>query len=244
MKKENTRVNAKNIIAISITALAAIVVIMVTIKSLTISSPEDSGLDFVAKSLIPLIGTWMGAIIAYYFAKENFDAAAKQYDKVIEKLTPEKKLASVNVADAMRPMKDILWLPLEENMKTTLLGGILQNKKYENINRFLFLQDMVCKYIIHRSTFDRFITIMVTKQEKEIRNLTLENFLNSHEPGIKIVLEKGIEFLGKEATLLDAKKLIEKNRASQDVIVTANGRGDEAMLGWITDVIIAEHAKV
>jgi hypothetical protein len=244
MKNEESKVNAKNIIAIGITALAVIVTIMVTIKSLTVSKPEDSGLDFVAKSLIPLIGTWMGAIIAYYFAKENFDAATKQYDKVIEKLTPEKKLESVKVADAMRPFKDIIWLPLEASMKTTLLDGILQNKKYENINRFLFLQDKVCKYIIHRSTFDRFITIRVAKQENEIKTLTFENFLNAEEQEIKIFLNKGIEFISIEATLLDARKLLEKNRRSQDIIVTANGRGDEEMLGWITDVIIAEHSKV
>ncbi|MDR0691719.1 MAG: hypothetical protein LBF69_01630 [Prevotellaceae bacterium] len=33
----------------------------------------DSGIPFVTQSLLPLWGTWVGTILAFYFGKSNFE---------------------------------------------------------------------------------------------------------------------------------------------------------------------------
>jgi hypothetical protein len=183
----------------------------------------------------------MGAIIAYYFAKENFDAAANQYNKVIDKLTPDQKLSSTLVVSVMKLIKDAKILQFEK-YKGTQIKEIIQDPTFSQFNRFLFFVENKCKYIIHRSTFDRVISNEVIKATPNL-NLTLEDVLKLEDESIKGYIEKGIEFISVDCNLLDARNLIINNKFCLDVIVTANGKRDEEAIGWITDVIISEKIK-
>lgn len=237
MKNICSKFNAKNIIALTITGIAAFVTIYVTTKSIY----NDKINDLITKSIIPLIGTWMGAIIAYYFAKENFDAAANQYNKVIDKLTPEKKLKSIKVIQAMIPYNRIVWSDLNEFKDKKIISEIIDNPLYKGFNRFLFFENKECKYIIHRSTFDRFITQqLVNNDTNSIQELKLSNLLNSSDDYIKEYLKNGIKFLSDDSNLFDAKTLIDNNKYCSDVIITQNGKPNEEVLGWITEVEISK----
>lgn len=151
-------VNAKNVITISISSIAVIVTILVTIRLLYGGEFKDKDhISFIGQTLFPLIGTWMGTILAYYFAKENFDVATKQYNKVIDKLTPDQKMESIKVKDVMIPFNTITSFQLPNYMDKSIIKDLTGEKKYKEINRFVFLEGKVCKYIIHRSVFDAFI---------------------------------------------------------------------------------------
>jgi len=39
--------------------------------------------------IIPLLATWIGTVLAFYFGRENFEAASKQYKSIINQLTPD-----------------------------------------------------------------------------------------------------------------------------------------------------------
>ena len=39
--------------------------------------------------LLPVLGTWVGTVLAFYFSKENFIAAAQQTSNLVRQLTPE-----------------------------------------------------------------------------------------------------------------------------------------------------------
>lgn len=41
--------------------------------------------------LLPVLGTWVGTVLAFYFSKENFVAAAQQTSNLVRQLTPEQK---------------------------------------------------------------------------------------------------------------------------------------------------------
>ena len=234
MKKCNF--NSKNFITITITLLSSIVTLCVICVAL-----GQKKFEFIASSLFPLIGTWMGAIIAYYFAKENFDAAANQYNKVIDKLTPEQQLSSISVASVMKLIKNTQTLQFEQ-FKSTPIIDILQNPNFTNYNRFLFLDNSKCKYIIHRSTFDRVISNAIINKS-DPNSIKLEDFVKSEDESIKGYIEKGIEFISINRNLLDAKNLIISNKFCLDVIVTANGDKNDDVMGWITDIIISEKVK-
>ena len=53
---------------------------------------ESSRLVFNA--LLPLLGTWVGTVLAYYFSRKNFEAASQSVERMVT-LTTEQKLASL-----------------------------------------------------------------------------------------------------------------------------------------------------
>ena len=42
--------------------------------------------------LLPVIGAWVGAVLAFYFGNENFDAASKSAANLVSELSPREKL--------------------------------------------------------------------------------------------------------------------------------------------------------
>src|SRR4051794_9075198 len=61
------------------------------------SSPDQiklafSILQYVLGVLLPLWGTWIGTILAYYYSKDNFEVANKSVQQLVDKLTSDKKL--------------------------------------------------------------------------------------------------------------------------------------------------------
>jgi len=234
--------NAKNIIAIGIAGLAVFTILFITIKVL--GSNLDEGLDFVAKSVLPLVATWMGAIIAYYFAKDNFDATTEQSDKMIDKLTMEKRLESVKVTDAMIPLSEIQYFSLSDFLEKKIMSEILDNKSMKGLNRFLFFDGKKCEFVIHRSIFDRFITFRLGKEEKGVKELKLKDLIAEKDKAIHDYVHKGISYISQAGCLLDAKKLIDDNKSSEDIIVTRTGKENEDVVGWIPDTLLAEYAKL
>jgi hypothetical protein len=51
--------------------------------------------------VLPLFGTWVGTVLAYYFSRENFESAAAGTERLIRQLTPEEKLRSIPVTSVM-----------------------------------------------------------------------------------------------------------------------------------------------
>src|SRR3954467_1354257 len=53
-------------------------------------------------TLIPLFGTWVGTVLAFYFASKNFEAASKSTRELVDQLGDD-KLKQVAVKDAWIP---------------------------------------------------------------------------------------------------------------------------------------------
>ncbi len=54
---------------------------------------------------------------------------------------------------------------------------------------------------------------------------------------------RSLAFVSKNATLGDAKAVMEKTKNCQDVFVTENGTPDEPMLGWLPNTEISKFTK-
>ena len=46
----------------------------------------------VFNALLPLLGTWVGTVLAYYFSRKNFEAASQSVERMVT-LTTEQRLA-------------------------------------------------------------------------------------------------------------------------------------------------------
>src|SRR5665647_1346053 len=123
MKKEQPEVPtekltswaSRNLIALIITGLVVGVTVYIAIYILYNPVKNDDGsisvnFPFIGQTLLPLWGTWIGTVLAFYFGKANFEAATKSYQDVIKNMSPEEKIAKLLVKDVMLPIKDILYL--------------------------------------------------------------------------------------------------------------------------------------
>ena len=59
-------------------------------------------LNNLVAALFPMLAAWIGALIAYYFARENFEAATKSATEMFQGLRDE-RLRRIAVADVMIP---------------------------------------------------------------------------------------------------------------------------------------------
>ncbi len=241
--------SARNVIAFLITLVILVATVYVAIVAVRISSEQDrmEGLKFVAQTLLPLWGTWIGTILAFYFSRENFDAATKSYQNIIESMKPEEKIAKIMAKDAMLPLEKITYLDYDET-KTRTIRDILDDERFREYNRYAILnRDKTLKYIIHRSTFYRFlaeVSMGIVPIEKNTDDLTFSDMEEQASDAVKAMMYKGFNFIAENSTLLDAKKAMDAITECQDVFVTKSGKATEPILGLITNNKILDYARV
>ena len=100
-------------------------------------------------------------------------------------------------------------------------------------------------YIIHRSMLDRYLAkkALAGTPLADISKLTLQVFLNE-EPELTAKVERGLATAKADDSLAIAKHEMDKSPDCQDVFATTNGKKDGEVVGWVTNVIVAEHSNV
>lgn len=221
--------------------LLGMVMIGAAAYSGTNSSVKDVA-QLIFTSLLPLLGTWVGTVLAFYYGKENLETASRTTLDAVRAVA--QKLASIRVTQAMMRTADIVTV--------TAPGGILGDLKLQaidslfttpmangkRISRLLVLNgSAACIAIIHRS-------IWMEMQLKTPAVIASDN-LSKLLPATSLtgntfadIVTGTLAFVSAEATLVDAKSAMEAVQLCQDVIVTQNGGRAQPMLGWISNVDI------
>jgi hypothetical protein len=199
----------------------------------------------ILTALLPVLGTWVGTVLAFYFSKDNFDAAAKQTADLARQLTPDQKLQETPVVEAMLSLTDpgttkLIMLKPEDKilLKTDILEPLLTLR-----NRLpLIGDDGKVKYVIHRSLIDKFIAEQaLSGNTAKPAELTLKDLFDSDHYK-KISTAFGV--VARNAKLNAVKTLMDANEDCSDVFVTEDGTQNSQAIGWITNVILAEKSKV
>jgi len=242
--KNRKSISVTNWLAIGITATVLGVTVFIGIHSLYDTKNADN--NILLQTLIPLWSTWVGTVLAFYFGKNNFDAATKSYQEVIEKLSPHEKMAQLLVKDYMVTLNELVYLAYDEE-KDNKIYDILKYKHFEPYNRFAVLDNQgVAKYIINRSLFNQFISSRIDENLniEEIKSLTLEYFLENCCETTKHILENSFAVVSINATLLEAKLKMEAKFDCVNVFITKTGASNEKVEGLITNNIILKESNV
>lgn len=213
---------------------------------------KDKFFQYIIGVLLPLWGTWMGTILAFYFSKENLDAANKTVRYLTDKITsPDERLKSVKTKDVM--IKNIVPyktddLKIEETKVYDLLKYMDDNKTDEDkvLSRLPIVNSSdVLKYIIHRGTFDSYLISKIkTDPTTDLTKLTIRDMKNDNDPTLKKIMSKDmLVFVNEQSSLRDAQLLLDKIESCKDVFVTPNGTSEEKIIGWITDTLVSRVAK-
>lgn len=245
-------------------AIVAGIIIIAGVSLLIIAKGEPQGtekainlISNVFHSLLPVIATWVGTVIAFYFGKVNFEAASKSVQDLVNKITnSDDKLKATKVTDkgVMRLISEISYnkdiADKEDkniNVQKDLFDFIDTNKKGDRLP--IFTSKNVTRYILHESTLNEFARKFTNQKydalkDKKIEDITLDDLVNNTDTEMKSKLIKSAEFVSKNANLYEANDKLKANALCQDVFVTETGNETEEVIGWITNNKIAELAKL
>ncbi|PLX07657.1 MAG: hypothetical protein C0596_09485 [Marinilabiliales bacterium] len=235
------KANIRNVIAVTTIFLGVVGTLLLAIWLLIVDGEAKT---FIGQSLLPLWGTWVGTVLAFYFGKENFEAASKSYQDVIKSMTLEQKIAGIKVEDEMIRLEDIKYIEFSDETLKHKIIDILQDRDFTNYQRIVFItNEKLLKYVIHKSTLALFLTESLNNSPE---NLVLSDLLNYKSPESKIpkIIEKSFAFIPLSSNMLAAKILMDAIPECQDIFITENGKSSEPVLGFITNNQIVEKCKI
>lgn len=199
--------------------------------------------------ILPLIGAWVGTILAFYFSRDNFATAAQQTANLVNRMTPEQRLSALSVRDVMRDMNAETTIKLIiEDAETgpdhiTLIDRVKQQLLDKHQQNRLPVVDPKGKvlYIIHRSMIDKFLLNCATTPGLDINQVTLRDLLDFQNMAS---LFQSFAVVGKDAQLIAVKQVMDGNPNCADAFVTEDGSRGSRATGWITNLTVQEHASV
>lgn len=195
--------------------------------------------------LLPVIGVWVGTVLAFYFGKENFETASRSITAAARVLTSQEKLAATLVGDLGKQIEVTAHLRLaaSDNKETFTLDRIesafkVGSQLYE---RLPVLQSTGAPYmVLHRSTLNDFLLQRKKlDKDKESRDYKLSDLFTS-EPWLP---DKSFAVVGPDSTAAQAKSEMEKLPNCTDVFVTDKVTG-RFVSRWITNIDLLEAANV
>lgn len=146
---------------------------------------------------------------------------------------------AVRVEDNMLKMGDFFYKDLgEEKPEAIKLVDLRSELNKSKLNRIPVLDGGRAVYIVHRSMLDRFLADNLLDNPDVSRDsFTLADLLAA--PSMKETFENTFVVVGPRSNLSEVNSAMNARPGCSDAFVTANGRRDESVVGWLTNVDIA-----
>jgi hypothetical protein len=184
--------------------------------------------------LLPVVGTWVGTVLAFYFGRENFEAGARETrlslghrlsDPALKDAIPLAGIKAIKVADEAAA-RAVQLSRIDAELRS---GGFFRLPILTTDNRPL--------YVVHRQPLDTFVADKARTPPAgggtiDLTTLTLGDLVTSPE-GAK--LAGSFVTIPQSATLADAKTAMESRKDCQDVFITSRGTAAEPILAWLTN---------
>ena len=238
-----------------IVVAAAIILLAAGINAAIRPDKENTTLFFdiskwVLGVILPVVAAWVGTVMAFYFGKENFEAASKSVRDMAKAMTSQDKLAATPVRVLGTAKEAMIILPLTtsdgaEAAKTKL--DVVENaftKGGFTYERLPVLFSTGAPYILlHRSALNDFLRQMIKKDKtKDAKDYTLADLFAGD--GTPWVPANSFVAVGPEATAAQAKEKMEKVKGCADVFVTVDGTAQGGVSRWLTNVDLLKAAEV
>jgi hypothetical protein len=235
---------AKWIIVFVFSATGMIGIVAIVMATVFYNEKSFGSVKDILGILLPVLSAWAGAVIAFYFGRENFESGTKSSAALVMQLTSEEKLKSIAIKDVMISAGKATTFRIDKSekdvkLKSDLIDAILEQQKKERLP-ILDPRGHI-KYMAHRSLIDKFIVQEVAKTKK-VDDLTLQDMLDDDK--FKEVLTGSFKTLRETSNLAEAKSLMDHIKICSDVFATEDGTVNSKVLGWVTNIIVVEQAKV
>lgn len=225
-RQEHIRNMIREYLAIGIVIVGILIVGLLGLVAMA-TGDDDFRREALA-GILPLIGAWVGAVIAYYFGKENFQAAS---DSTARLLSRDEWLAKTPVSKIMLPIEQIDDIIRVDDLDKFKERKIKETAQEVKRNRAPVLDHAgLPLLIIHKSTLFEYLAQDQDRQEHTFENMRT----NADNLWVKINAFGTIK-LG--TTAAEVKTVMQNVGPNcSDVFVTQDGSKQSAVIGLITNV--------
>lgn len=243
----------RELVAIGILALSGLFLALLTlgvVVGAAMHPSSDGGRGFweqqlatLMSSMLPMVGTWVGTVLAFYFSQRNFESANREIKNLVQ-MTTEERLRVTPVRSVMVALRNIRYVDTGEQAPADLALEDLRARLGAGITRLPIL-DGAHRFqaVIHESLLFKFMLAWNAAQASASapREATLANLLADPREGPRV--RDLVAFVGAEASLADAKRAMEAVEGAQDVFVTSTGERAGEVVGWLTNGDIGRHSR-
>lgn len=249
-EQSDARNDARNRERIALAFLITSIVSVILISVVVVISATDkqTASQRVMDSTLPLYGTWVGTILAFYFSRNAFEAAssattrnATLFQQVTSGLVsvsppPDNLLAKISLKslrndlifsqnDVKKPLQEVLKDLEDKNRYRTIV--VNPDKSYADL--------------VYQINAKAYLTPPGDGQQPSSVP-TLEDYLNWRNKQGERAKPK-VVFLPENATLADADAKLKEITGCSDVIVTTDGQPTSPVVVYVTDNDINEYKR-
>jgi hypothetical protein len=207
---------------------------------------KSDAVHLVFGSVLPLLASWVGTVIAYYFSRENLTAATRSVTDLAKEITGTQRLEKVSVQSKMIPVDRIVTVvpsPAKTfaEVDALKLTDVLAFLEQRDVQRLPVWDDgKVLKYVVHRSKIAEYLARSVG--QANVGSTTMKDLLD--DPKIGAMVRRAVCFVRLDDSLAVAKAKMESTENCEDVFVTDTGQPSEPLKGWLPDNEIAKAGRV
>lgn len=212
----------------------------ITILAITIISNDETKAISIFNSVFPVLASWVGTVLAFYFGRENFESANKQVRELVNKVKTDKGQKSA--IEIMRQLSESIYMKISSNMlNDTIKISDLQTYFSNSVSRLpIISSENEPLLIVHESRIISYITSFNGSKDD-----TLIKFLEvMGNEGYFFDFNRGFIILDITNTIHDAKLKLELIPSCKDIFITKNGSKNEPVLGWISDSRLMRSIKI
>jgi hypothetical protein len=220
------------IVSLSIVGMA-IVSFLVIIFASDADRPEMARLVFA--SILPLLGTWVGTVLAFYFARENLEAATNSTIQLARRIEPDTPVAQIMIKRA-----DIVSFDLAANAdpEQVALHELQQKMTAAGKHRIPILNASgAVVYVVHDSLIARYAASLGKDPADPNAFTEAVGDLRQNAEYKKAV--EAIAVVGPAAVVTDARSAMRAIDGCNDVFVTTAGQRMDPVVGWLTNTDLA-----
>jgi hypothetical protein len=221
-------------LAVGIVGISIVGIVILATAAIWLAEEDRAEMSrLVFSAVLPLLGTWVGTVLAFYFARENLQAATESTLALAGRET------AAPVTRVMIPEADFIAYDLGTSDDVNAVPLAAVHAKMREISppsRRLPIRNSAgaVLYVIHDSTLTAFAESH-GQATGEI-DKALGDMLAAPE---FVELIEAIGFVHENATVTDARRAMGSTKNCNDVFVTATGKREERAVGWLTNTLLA-----
>jgi len=239
---------------VAILAIASLIIVVAGVNAIRVPEKEqrDQFFDiakYVLGVLLPVIGAWVGTVLAFYFGQVNFEAASRSAANLVRQLSPREKLQAEAAGKAMMKINEVTAFKIPPDkteaditIRALIDEGFEKDKSSPRQRLPVLDAEGRGKYVLHRSTIDAFVAPKKRPPDVDESTLSLKDLLEDAK--LKDYIVNSFLPLASDGTLADAKDLLDKNPQCLDILVTQDGTKNGIVAGWITNVMVLNAATI
>jgi hypothetical protein len=190
-----------------------------------LAAKADSFLSGIFGAVLPVVATWVGTVLAFYFTRESFREAAQNTRELFE------RPAQRTVAELMIPYEKMAKVPSAKADGAATLEQARTAAKEQSLQEIL---DLFKPPVTRVPILDGKARVLFVVRQKLVSELkpedTLAKYLDQAGVGADAI---SFKVLAGTASLQEARNLFDQG--SKEIFVTENGREDQAVRGMLTD---------